>query len=115
METELKQIKEIVKNTTVKTAKEDCIKVYELKKIIIKNLKEDEEAYLFGPSRCPFCELYYHSECQDCPIYLKTNQRACENNIPFQKLCAIKSRDRYNNKEKMLNLFDEEIEFLKSL
>ena len=31
METELKQIKEIVKNTTVKTAKEDCVNYPPLK------------------------------------------------------------------------------------
>ena len=60
---------------------------------------------------CALCELHNHAEdddCLECPIYQATGQRYCYG-TPYQSYCLS------SDKEKLLKIAKDELEFLKAL
>ena len=89
-----------------------------------KNTKaETPDKYLIGYVDCPLCDLYWHNDCNGCPISQKTKKSYCSS-TPYQKCNDhlddwdhqfARGEDYAKAKRLAIAAARREIKFLKSL
>lgn len=69
------------------------------------------DQFYLGPEECPLCQLFWHNDCQGCPVFERTGLYGCEN-TPFDDAyhCAA-----MNDLKAFKKAAQEEVNFLKSL
>jgi|SRR5690606_28026025 len=69
--------------------------------------------YLIDSSDCPLCDLFFHKDCDGCPVYSRTGQEMC-NGTPYRE--AFKAWVQWGRAPEVAHeAARKEVAFLKSL